>query len=373
MKRIGVLVEAAMALALASGCAAGSDGSPTENGGVIPPATGSPAGGLTGAAGTDSTTRPPGGSTLPPSGTGSAPPAGAGDAGRAADGMPGTIAMGGAGVSASAGVGGSTVPPTGGGVAPTPTLGASEPTIPALTAQCPDFGAGSITFMGLGGITIAAGPKAASATAPLVFYWHGTGGLASEYALQATAVASGVQAEGGLLISFQDTVGGDLLSGTFIFGAGDFDLTDQLVACAVQNYNVDPRRIFATGCSAGGLFSGAMAAARSQYMAAAAPNSGGWVLPVAFANDHTPALMTIHGAPGVDVVVIDFSDASATADKGFKDRGGFVINCNHGGGHCGGGGFAPDIWEFFKAHPYGVDPEPWTSLPPGFNSVCQIY
>jgi predicted esterase len=270
------------------------------------------------------------------------------------------------------GVGGS-MPPTAGST-PTPTPpGSSEPTIPALTAQCPNFSAGSITFMGLSGITVAAGSKPASATAPMVFYWHGTGGQAGEYALQASAVAAGVKAEGGVLISFQNTVGGDLLSGTFIFGAGDFELTDQLVACAVQNHNVDPRRIYATGCSAGGLFSGAMAASRSQYMAAVAPNSGGWVLPVAFANDHTPALMTIHGAPGLDVVVIDFSDSSATADQGFKSRGGFVINCNHGGGHCGGGGFAGDIWTFFKAHPYGVDPHPWTSLPAGFNSACKIF
>ena len=107
-------------------------------------------------------------------------------------------------------------------------------------------------------------------------------------------------------------------------------------------------------------------------MAAIAPNSGGWVLPLAFENKHTPALMTIHGAPGVDVVVLDFSQASAVADDGYKAAGGFVINCNHGGGHCGGGSFAGDIWKFFKAHPFGVDPEPWPALPAGFSSKCMI-
>ena len=369
MKRLGMLSLASMAIVFSFGCAAGSDAAPTEGAGVAPPPTGGPA--TTPTPGT--TMPPPTGGAMPPSnGAGSAAPTSAGGAGTGAGATPGTVMMGGAGVSAG-GVGGGAVPPIAGGAAPPVTLGPGEPTVPALTAQCPDFHDGSITFMGLGGITVAAGSKPASATAPMVFYWHGTGGQAGEYALQASAVAAGVAAEGGVLISFQDTVGGDLLSGTFIFGAGDFELADQLVACAVQNANVDPRRIFATGCSAGGLFSGAMAAARSQYMAAAAPNSGGWVVPVAFANDHTPALMTIHGAPGVDVVVIDFSDSSATADMGFKARGGFVINCNHGGGHCGGGGLAPDIWEFFKAHPYGVAPEPWTSLPAGFNSSCQIF
>jgi hypothetical protein len=109
-------------------------------------------------------------------------------------------------------------------------------------------------------------------------------------------------------------------------------------------------------------------------MAAVASNSGGWTAPVAFQNMWTPALMTVHGAPGSDVVIIDFSESSMTADIAFKKRGGFVINCNHGGGHCGGGGLAGDIWEFFKAHPYGTTPSPWKdALPSGFNPVCKIF
>ena len=117
-----------------------------------------------------------------------------------------------------------------------------------------------------------------------------------------------------------------------------------------------------------------MAAQRSSYIAAAAPNSGGWTTPLQFQNKHTPALMTIHGAPGADVVIIDFSQSSATADKAFKAAGGFVINCNHGGGHCGGGGLAGDIWKFFKAHPFGTKPSPWaTALPAGFSSQCKLY
>ncbi|HET8937424.1 MAG TPA: hypothetical protein VFN67_28470 [Polyangiales bacterium] len=108
--------------------------------------------------------------------------------------------------------------------------------------------------------------------------------------------------EGGVLVSFQGSSGGDLLSGTSVFGAGDFKITDQMVACAVKNQNVDPKRIFTTGCSAGGLFAGAMGAARSNYIAAAAPNSGGYTTPgiTQFQGKVAPALMTVHGAPGSD-------------------------------------------------------------------------
>jgi len=261
----------------------------------------------------------------------------------------------------------------GGGAGGTPMTGDATPTIPAVSGECPSFVDGTITFMGLSGIQIIAGAKPATATAPMVFYWHGTLSSAGEFALMASDVAAGVRDEGGVLVSFQNTTGGDLLSGTFIFGESDFALTDQLAACAVQNHNVDPRRIFATGCSAGGLFSAAMAARRSSYLAAAAPNSGGWTVPVMFETDYTPALMTVHGLAGLDVVAVDFSVTSATADMAFKNRGGFVINCDHGGGHCGGGPLAGDIWQFFKAHPYGVKPSPWTTLPAGFNPACEIF
>lgn len=264
-----------------------------------------------------------------------------------------------------------------GGATPPPAMapvGGMAPIVPEVSGDCPDFRNSTITFMGLGGITVVAGAKASSPSAPFVFYWHGTGSFAGEYAGSAAAVASGLQQEGGVLVSFQSTTGGDFLSGTAIFGAGDMDLGDQLLACAVKNHNVDPKRVFATGCSAGGLFSTAQGAMRSNYMAAVAPNSGGLTIPVQFQSAWTPALMTIHGAAGVDVVGIDFSESSATADMIYKQRNAFVINCDTGGIHCGGGGLSGEIWQFFKAHPYGTVPSPWKdALPAGFSAQCKIY
>jgi predicted esterase len=370
---------------LMSACAAADDGTgtgrPTTTLGTVMTGTGGAhagTGGMhagpVGATGTGGATsvQPGGGTMNGAASTGG--PAASGSGGKMITGPIGIsgIGQGSGGSSSGGGVAG-----MGGGGTPitNPMLGtAKDPVIPEVTGECPDFSNGIITFMGLGGIEIVAGPAPSTPTAPMVFYWHGTGGLSGEYATMAADVVAGVVAEGGVLVSFQDTTGGDLNSGTFIFGASDFNLTDQLLACAVKNHNIDPHRVFATGCSAGGLFSDAMGALRSSYMAAVASNSGGFpVLSPAFENDHTPALMTIHGAAGVDVVAIDFSEASALADMDYKGRGGFVINCDHGGGHCGGAGFAPDIWNFFENHPFGVDPEPWASgLPPGFNPVCVI-
>jgi len=139
----------------------------------------------------------------------------------------------------------------------------------------------------------------------------------------------------------------------------------------VKTRNVDPHKIYTAGCSAGGLTATAMAMQRSQYIAAAAPNSGGTSFGGAWSSMHTPGLMTIHGAPGQDVVGIDFSQSSATADKAFKMHGGIAIDCNTGGGHCGGGGLAGDAWKFMQAHPYGVA-MPWTMLPAGFSAMCKL-
>jgi dienelactone hydrolase len=361
------------ALLLSCGCAAAATGSNAHSGvaGTGAATVGLPmAGTTTGPVGTGGVSASTGG--VKPGGAVVAPPAGGtapvammlpGTGGMMAP-KPGTGGMGTGGV----GVAGAGAKP---GATPTPA-GNMDPVIPPLPSDCPMFVSGTITYQGLGGIAIEAAPAPASPSAPMVFYWHGTGSFSGEYAGMAAAVLQGVLAEGGVLVSFQDTTGGDFLSGTAIFGMSDFKLADGLLACAVKNHNIDPRRIYTMGCSAGGLFSTAMAALRSSYIAAAAPNSGGSSLPSAFETKHTPALMTVHGMAGVDVVGIDFSQSSATADMAFKAAGGFVIDCDTGGGHCGGGGLAGDVWTFFKAHPFGVSPEPWTTLPPGFSTQCKI-
>jgi len=232
-----------------------------------------------------------------------------------------------------------------------PPVGPNAPVIPPVTAQCPSFGNSTITFMNNAGIQMVAGAKPAGPTAPMVLYWHGTVSRAGEYAGMAAAVRSGVVAEGGILVSPDNTLGGDGRSGTSIWGQADYAWVDQMVACAVRDHNVDPRRIYTTGCSAGGLFATALAQERSSYIAAAAPNSGGITFGSGYpfqTPNYTPAYMSIHG--GNDVVGVNFATTSANADRAFKAHGGFVINCNHGGGHCGGAGQAPSIWEFFKSH-----------------------
>jgi hypothetical protein len=86
-----------------------------------------------------------------------------------------------------------------------------------------------------------------------------------------------------------------------------------------------------------------------------------------------PAAMVVHGAPGSDTFIMDFAKASATYEADIKSRGGFAIDCNHGGGHQIPSGIASSVWQFMKDHPYKVSPEPYAGgIPASFPSYCKL-
>jgi hypothetical protein len=292
-----------------------------------------------------------------------------GGSGTAASGLTGSAGSGASGMGAAAG---STA---GAGAAQGSIVTPGSPAIPEITGECPTFQSGSISFGGVSGIRLEVGAKK-QGTGAIIFYWHGTGSFAGEFSGMMGSTVQKITAEGGIIVSPQSSVGtGGDCSGTGTFSKDDFEWADQLYACAVRDHGIDPRRVYTTGCSAGGLQAGCMAALRSSYVAAAVPNSGGSVFPQPIQDmNHIPAIMTVHGGSS-DVVIVTFSRTSATLDMQMKNAGGFVVNCNHGGGHCGIPDAAAEAgWEFMKAHPFGTDPSPYESgLPASFPDYCEIY
>jgi hypothetical protein len=245
------------------------------------------------------------------------------------------------------------------------------PAIPAAPASCPTIATGMITVLDQE-VRIWTGPG--GAPGPMVFYWHGTGSNPAEAQRGLASALAEIQESGGVVASFSTTTGAGTNTGNKVWYTGDFAMADIILACAVQQGLVDARQVFTAGCSAGGLQAGAMVYGRSSYLAAAMPNSGGIIGKPALQNPaHVPALITTHGGPD-DFVLISFAKVTATLDADVHAKGGFVVNCNHGLGHCES---PPEViaaqWKFLKAHPYGVAPEPYANgLPADFPAVCQI-
>jgi Prolyl oligopeptidase family len=332
---------------------AGANAAPGITGSVPPRAVaGAPA--SVGAAGRPAVP-PPASGPAPIAGVGATPP----------------VPVAGAG---PAGAGGSAGAPAAPPSETTPTDGPG-PKIPEVQGECPVFEDGSIMVAGHGDIVITAGE--AKGGGAILFYWHGTGSSPAEAARLPAAVRDDLVASGGILAAFNGNASsgsaGDC-SGTGAHNMADFEAADQIVACGVKNHMIDPRRIYTAGCSAGGLQSGCMAQQRSSYLAAAAPNSGGVVTNQMWEDDHSPAIMTMHGGAS-DMVIVTFSQTSATLDMNAKAHGSFVVNCDHGGGHCA----ASDelkiaYWQFMKDHPFGFTKSPWeTAIPAGVPDYCKVY
>jgi poly(3-hydroxybutyrate) depolymerase len=247
--------------------------------------------------------------------------------------------------------------------------------IPTVHGTCPDMKTGNVVFSGQTW-QLWAGTPTADQHGPLLLYWHGTGSTSGEPTFTiGQAQIDAITVEGGLVASPQATTGQGTTTNNNVWYTGDFDTADQVVACAIDQLHVNTQRIYVSGASAGGLQAVYMSYARSGYLAAAAPLSGGYLFSATQQDSsNVPAAMATHGAQGTDVVIIDFAQASAKWEADVKARGGFAIDCDTGGGHVSGPpAIGPAIWQFFKDHPFKVSPEPYSgALPPIFPSYCTI-
>jgi hypothetical protein len=296
-------------------------------------------------------------------GTGGQMNVGTGGVGAAGAGAGGTVgaggaATGGASNGGSAGAGGAVV-------------GGSDPTdLPKPKGTCAPFKTGDMTFAGQR-VKIWAGTPAHG---PLVIYWYATGSSTAEVTRGlGQAAITEITSQGGVVAAMYKTTAMGTNTGNNVWYTGDFDITDEVLACAIDQQHIDTRHIHALGFSAGGLQSGYMAYARSNYMASVVTYSGGSLTGTLKDPSNPPAAMCQHGDPGSDVVILDFATASANMEKDLKSKGGFAIDCNHGGGHMIPTAAVASSWQFLKDHPYKTKPDPYAGgIPSGFPTYCKI-
>lgn len=256
-----------------------------------------------------------------------------------------------------------------------------SPKLPAATISCPTLSSGTVYF-GSSAVRIWKGPE--GKRGPLLLYWHGTGMSETEAQLGFSGAITDVQQNGGVVASFTSTNLSGYNTGDLVWFTGDFNVADNVVACAYKQGLIDPARIFTSGYSAGGLQCASMTYLRSNYIAGALCMSGGLSTLLALtgplytlqSKDYVAPVIAAHGASGLDWMVLDFAQCSSDFCADRKNKGGLAVNCNDGGDHVLGtltrtSTMGPIGWKWFRELTYGASPS-YSTLPSYFPSYCTI-
>lgn len=241
-------------------------------------------------------------------------------------------------------------------------LNAEQPPAPAAYSggDCPDMANGTMTFVsdGLDREIILKLPDDPIG-APVWFNWHWLGGDAAQ-GIQYQGLNE-VKRQGWIVVAPESR---DDMAATEwgFFGDGaqsgpDLTLFDDVLSCLDAQYDIDNARVYTTGMSAGGLWSSYLLMHRSEYLAAAAPLSGGTGAFMEYTEPtrDLPVLLS-WGGKNDKYNGLSFDDASKELLAELQGAGHWVGTCVHDGGHS----LPPDstayTLQFFQDHPWGADP-----------------
>lgn len=157
----------------------------------------------------------------------------------------------------------------------------------------------------------------------------------------------------------------------------DHRLADEIVACAVKDKLIDPRRIHVLGMSAGAFQAGVMSFVRTDYVASVAMYSGGLLMerkvPKMQDPDHSFAAMLLYGGELDKIAHVKYKRTSRKFLDALDKSREFGVLCNHRRGHSMPSSAHASVWAFFQDHPYKVHPEPYKQgLPESFPEYCKI-
>jgi hypothetical protein len=257
--------------------------------------------------------------------------------------------------------------------------------LPTPTGTCPSFVSGDVEFAPEGieprnaKVWVGDDPTPPEDGGLLIIYWHAYGSAPpeAEYTFSAPVMQAILDAGGVVVAPYSSPD-----AGTFEWFAvngsdaqDDMLVGDEIVACAIQELGIDPRRIHVTGMSAGGLQTTAFTMARSRYVASAATFSGGAFVSLDFEDPSNPfAAMIIHGGDN-DLFggTVNFKELSTAWYNQLTNNGHFAFMCDHGQGHTIPAGYGPGVANFFFAHPFGTDPSPYAeALPAELPDDCSL-
>lgn len=151
----------------------------------------------------------------------------------------------------------------------------------------------------------------------------------------------------------------------------DVQLFDDVLACLAVQYDIDMNRVWATGHSAGAIFTSQLIQHRANYLASIALLSGGQTGGFTVPQSPIPALL-VWGGPTDTYGSFSFQTATLALSNNLQNNGHFVVHCSGTFGHQ----IPPEppyTWPFLRDHPRGIQPEPYfPNLPPSLPNYCFI-
>ncbi|MCP4810808.1 MAG: prolyl oligopeptidase family serine peptidase [Proteobacteria bacterium] len=255
-----------------------------------------------------------------------------------------------------------------------PLVGGPPAPVAYSGGTCPDMKNGEMTITsdGIDREIILKLPGDPSG-APVWFNWHWLGGSASD-AVRYQGLKTVKQA--GYIVVVPESRDGMAASEWGFIGDGsqagpDLALFDDVLSCLDEQYDVDNSRVYTTGMSAGGLWSTYLVMHRSEYLAAAAPLSGGTGVFVDYTEParDMPVLLT-WGDANDKYNGLSFDDASKEFEADLVEDGHWVRTCVHTQGHVIPNEATDYTLQFFEDHPWGVDPVPGFGDASVYPSFC---
>lgn len=151
----------------------------------------------------------------------------------------------------------------------------------------------------------------------------------------------------------------------------DVRLFDEILAQIESQYATDPDRVYATGFSAGGLFSSYLTMNRGDVLAATAPFSGGVPSALYAAPESDLPVMLAWGGAFDTYGGFDFAAATQEFAEALVDDGHEVVECPHAMGHWLPDDAQEHVLAFFDDHG-GEGARPWSASPDQVPSGCSL-
>lgn len=254
-----------------------------------------------------------------------------------------------------------------------------DPVLPRTTEPCPMLANGHVMILGRD-VQLWVGAPRMDVKGSVYLYWHATGTDSTQTVAALGGTLDEIVKQGGIVAAVNETLGtGQNTSGTGVWYSDDFTIADRIVACAVQQLNIDEHRIYTGGCAGGADQAAAMVYLRSSYLAAAAIDTGGIFMQLdADDPEHVPSVLLAVGRVVPESEPVDYAGFSAKLRDDLRAKGGILVQCSYTARRCVMSTQLADElgvaeWRFLQDHPFGIDPPPYSAgLPADFPSYCQL-